>query len=152
MTNFPFIRPLSVRTCFQAARLKGFAMGSGSGFDPRQSTDFYPHSPASLDARGMDRGGGAGDFEGMRMSMDGRVMVGTEKENVNSGSGNGSGNGRIDLPVVSESIRNLRTEKARYVQFGTLLRVLTRTDAIIHAHTCTYFHTYMYTHISTRMQ
>lgn len=111
-------------------------MGSGSGFDTRQSTDFYHPSPARLDARGMDRGGGGGggDFEGMRMSMDGRLMVGTEKENIHSGSGNG----RTDLPVVSESIRNLRTEKARYVQCGALLRVLTRTD---HTRTRTHIHT-----------
>ena len=111
-------------------------MGSGSGFDTRRSTDFYHPSPARLDARGMDRGGGGGggDFEGMRMSMDGRLMVGTEKENIHSGSGNG----RTDLPVVSESIRNLRTEKARYVQCGALLRVLTRTD---HSRTRTHIHT-----------
>ena len=113
-------------------------MGSGSGFDPRQFTDFYPHSPARLDARGMDRGGGGGggDFEGMRMSMDGRFMVGTEKENFHSGSGNG----RTDPPIVSESIRNLRTEKARYMQCGILPRVLTRTNTITHAHTYTYIH------------
>jgi hypothetical protein len=121
-------------------------MGSGSGFDPRQSTDFYPHSPARLDARGMDRlGGGGGDFEGMRMSMDGRLMVGTEKENFHGGSGIG----RTDLPVVSESIRSLRTGKARYVQCGTLLRALTRTNTIAHAHTYTYPYTYTHKYTTT---
>ena len=71
----------------------------------------------------------------MKMSRDGRLMVGTEKENLNSGNENGNrnGNGRTDLPVVSESIRNLRTEKARCVQYEHLLqhihRVTNNTNA-----------------------
>ena len=153
---------LYVRACCQAARLKGFAMGtgSGSGMDPRQSMDFYPESP---DIRGMNRGGEGGrgggggvggrlgEGDGMRMSRDGRLMVGTEKENLYSGNGNG--NGRTDLPVVSESIRNLRTEKARCVQCDNLLhtRICTLTDIYIytylHIYISTYIHIYIYTHI-----
>ena len=141
-----------VRACCQAARLKGFAMGTGSGsmMDPRQSMDFYPESP---DIRGMNRGGGEGgrgggggvggrlgEGDGMRMSRDRRLMVGTEKENLYSWNGNGNGNGRTDLPVVSESIRNLRTEKARCLQYENLLhtRICTLTDIYIYIYVCVY--------------
>ena len=113
----------------------GSGSGSGMGTDPRQSMDFYPESP---DIRGINRGVGGvggrlGEGDGMRMSRDGRLMVGTEKENLNSGNENGNGNrnGRTDLPVVSESIRNLRTEKARCVHHEHLLHTL------IHIHRVT---------------
>ena len=103
-------------------------MGSGSGMDPQQSTDFSLYSPSRTDTRGTDRAGlgGLWEGEGMRISSDGRLKVGTEKENLCNGNGNSGGN----LPVVSESVRNLRTEKARYAQYERLPRIVIRTHGV----------------------